>query len=248
MLELPCKVGHTHVDACGLLTVGAALNFLQDCTMFHLETEPVLKKYFQETNIGMFLAFRQVDFKRWPAFGENIRVRTWVYECNTAYGFRNTVIYDEKEESCIYSYGIGVFVDMASGRPTRIPRELAGSVPLEDPFAMEYLPRKIILPPTEPLVHPAEAVKKYDLDRYRHVNNVRYVTLAQEYLPEDPWSRDFRPARIRVEYKSQAKYGDRMIPKRYDLPEGGCLIALDNEEGRRYAAVEFMAGKNPVCQ
>lgn len=239
MYKINFKVGHSSVDHNGCLTIGGAINFLQDCSMFQLETEPVFNDYFKKNNLNTVLAFRQVDFKRFPRFGEIIKVCSWVYDCNPAFGYRNTIIFDEHGEACILSYCIGAFVNANNGKITHIPREITSQIKLESPFEMDYQSRKIKLPTAKAEIFSHLTVKRYDLDRFNHMNNLRYVTIAQEYLPHY-----FQPNRIRVEYKIPAKYGDIIIPKRYSLEDGNYLVTLEKESGQLYAAVEFKTFKN----
>ena len=234
MFEVYSRVGHSCVGQNGCLTIGGAINFLQDCSMFQLETEPVFTDYFRKNNLSMVLAFRQVDYLRFPKFGEKIRVCSWVYDCNPAYGYRNTVLYDEYGKACILSYCIGVFVNADSGRVTHIPRDIAAQIQLEPRLDMDYQPRKIVLPEIEGEKFPVLTVKRYDLDRLNHMNNLRYVTIAREYLPLS-----CQPSRVRVEYKIPAKYGDILVPKRFSLEKGNYLVTLENETGKLFAAVEF---------
>ncbi len=71
------------------------------------------------------------------------------------------------------------------------------------------------------------------LDTNRHVNNGKYIMIAQEYLPED-----FKVCQIRAEYKKAAVRPGIIYPK----VKEGCgrfLVSLENEAAEPYAIVEF---------
>ena len=69
-----------------------------------------------------------------------------------------------------------------------MPEEIASTVPMEEKFeGMEYLPRKIRLPKksaesggTDPVIMEEMKVCRYHIDKNAHMNNSRYLQLAQE--------------------------------------------------------------------
>ena len=232
--EISFVVGPSHLDASGKLSIRSLIDMMQDCSIFQLDSEPQLAAFFKETNSGMFLSQRQIELKRLPEHGEKVRVVTWVYKCNPMYGFRNTNMYDERGEVCVCSSAIGVFVDYASGGLIRIPQPILDSVPIYEAYPMEYLPRKVTIPKEiEPQVSEPFFVWHFLIDANNHVNNARYVSVAQEYLPED-----FCFDRIRVEYLVPAKQGSFMYPKCFEV-ENGYVVCLDDESGKHYSVVEF---------
>ncbi len=232
--EISFVVGPSHLDETGKLSIRSLIDMMQDCSIFQLDSEPLLAAYFQETNSGMFLSQRQIELKRMPVHGERVRVVTWVYKCNPMYGFRNTNMYDEQGEVCVCSSAIGVFVDYATGGLIRIPQPILESVPIYDPFPMEYLPRKIAIPKADhATLSTPFYVWRFLIDANKHVNNARYVSVAQEYLPNG-----FHFNRIRVEYLIPAKQGEEMHPKCYEI-ENGYVVCLDDAEGKHYSVIEF---------
>ena len=233
MFTIHRTVSGSHCDCEGFLTIGAAMDFMQDCSLFQIDSERELSAYFKENNCGMYVTSRQADFYRRPAYGERLTVSTWVYEVNALFGFRNTTITDEEGKICAASYAMGAFVDLDKARTVRIPKELIGSIVTEEKLDMEYLPRKIILPEVSPEEMPAITVPRAYIDRNRHMNNAKYITAAAEYLPED-----FETTRLRVEYKTAARQGDTIYPNIYKQ-NGAVTVAL-NGSGTTYAIIEFI--------
>ena len=95
MYEMKTIIGTSQIDKDGLLKTSSIFDIMQDCSFFQLESENELTNYFNENNVSMFLISRQVDIYKLPKYSEKIITRTYVYECNEVYGYRNTVIYDE---------------------------------------------------------------------------------------------------------------------------------------------------------
>ena len=80
-------------------------------------------------------------------------------------------------------------------------------------------------------------VGRFQIDTNHHVNNSKYILMAEEYLPEG-----FQVKELRVEYKKEAVLGDLICPKVKET-EHGIMVSLENEGKKPYAVIEFMEGK-----
>ena len=76
---------------------------------------------------------------------------------------------------------------------------------------MERCGRKIRLPKEFEVVDTV-VVPKADIDYNGHMSNAKYILLANEYLEDIT-----RVSRIRVEYKSQARYRETLVIERAQL-------------------------------
>lgn len=226
-------VGGSSVGENGCLTLGAMVDYLQDCSTFHLDRLPDSKAYLKEHGLGMYLVSRQVDIRRMPKLGEELTVRSWIFDYNRSFENRNTVIYDKYDRPCICSYAIDVLVDLMTGKASMLPEPLI-SLPTGHKFEMEYLPRRINLPSENFEDMPTVAVRRYHIDYNHHVNNARYVSIASEFLPEG-----FEPKGLRIEYKKPARYGCIFYP-RIAACDGSFFILLCDESQDIYAIIEFL--------
>lgn len=236
MYRIRREVGNSHVDSDGKLTLGAAVDFMQDCSGFQLDSEKELSEYFRNNNVTMFLISRQINLHKPVMYGERVDIITTIYQLKNSYGFRNTNIYDEEGNVRISSYAGGAFVDLAQGKATTVPKELLADFQLEEKFkGMDYLPRKIRLPNnSEPEKMDAVKVRGYHIDKNRHMNNSAYLRIAQEYLDED-----FNFNTVRIEYKTAAKKGDMITPCVFKQEGGIYVISLQDESGDVFANIEF---------
>lgn len=105
---------------------------------------------------------------------------------------------------------------------------------------MDYCERKIVLPSVYEEREPIR-VQKYFIDTNRHMNNGKYVMVAEEYLPED-----FEIREIRVEYKKAALQNAMLYP-RVTISEKEVTVALTDETGKPYAVVLFR-GRFAECE
>ncbi|QQO10133.1 acyl-[acyl-carrier-protein] thioesterase [Breznakiella homolactica] len=237
MYTLDNRVCTSHTDAEGRLKLVSAIDMMQDCSQMWMESEPVLELYFRDNRISQMLVSRQIDVIRLPLYGEKLRVSTSVYECRDFYGYRNTVIYDENGEPCVVSWSTGVFVSLEQEKIVRIPGTVFDQVVMDEKVEMEYLGKKISLPDVPAENHPPVHVRRHDIDFNRHMNNAKYVQIAWEYLP-----RDFTVSRMRIEYKTAAKYGDVLHPRMVTGIPGKIFVVLTNSEESPYAVMEFCGG------
>lgn len=218
----------------GKMRCSALVDFLQDCSLKHLENEPVMTPYFKENDCIMFLISRQLDIVKKPALDDKVTVRTWCYELNRLYGFRNTVIYGEDGEILVKSIAGGCFINAHTARAMKVPKETIDRVQLEPKLEdIEYTSRKITLPDCEPQVFEPVKINRCYIDMNKHVNNARYLDITDEYLPDDA---DVR--RIRSEYKMPVRRDSIVIPKVYT---SGNVITVDltDTEGKSYATAEY---------
>jgi acyl-ACP thioesterase len=236
MYEYHLQIGMGHIGKNGLLKPGPAMDILQNATWFQLDTETAFIDYFRKNNGGMYLISRQIDIKRFPAYGEQVTVKSWVTACDRLYGYRNTAIYDARQELCIGTYAIGAFADLGRMVPARIPQELVDTVKTYPPLDMEIFPRKIPAPENLTRLPDAIRVQEYHLDNYGHMNNARYVDIASAYLPEN-----FPLRRVRIEYKAMALWGDLVIPYCARIDNTTMTITLNGEKGKLFSIMEFKA-------
>ena len=231
MYQYNIQIGMGHIGRDGNLKLGAAIDLLQNGSWFQMDTEKGLGEYFAKTDTGVYIASRQVDINRFPRYGEKVNIKVWISSCEKIWGHRSTVMYDDQGEVCMASSSLGVFVDLKSGRPTRIPPAVIDHIKLEPPFAMELMPRKIEVTGAAVQMEGIK-VQKYHLDSYGHVNNARYIDMAESCLPED-----FSVRRIRVEYKNPALLNEMVWPRVYKQ-DGKIIVSLDRTDGAAYAVVE----------
>lgn len=222
----------------GYLTPVSLLSMMQDCSQLQLDSEQALGSYFKEQKLTLMLASRQVDIMRYPVYAENLEISTGIYDCKPSMGFRCTSIMDEQGEFIAKSWSVGAVVSLETAKLARISKEVLSSIEFVEKPDMEYLSRRIALPSSEPVAEPHIVARPSDIDFNQHVNNVQFIRMAAEHLPLD-----FKPERLRIEYKMQAKEGERIFPLVHPVEDGVLCIQLVQEEGAPYAVVEFMCGE-----
>lgn len=233
--ELDKVVATSDLGREGCLKLRSLVDYLQDCSIFQLDSEPELDAYFKQVNGGMFLSQRDIHIVRMPKYGERVKVKTWVYEANPSFGYRNNNVYDEEGNICVESSALGVFVKYDTGELLRMPKEVLETMKVHERHDMEYRPRKIRLPKDiEPEFVDVYRVREYHIDGNKHMNNAWYVAIGEEYLP-----RNWNFSHVRIEYLLQARVDDLMHIERYVI-EGGYIVVMRREDGKIFSIVEFL--------
>ncbi len=203
-------------------------------------------------------------------YGDTAIARTWVVD------FANT---HSRRGYEILNTGTGqlaargetdwAFLDSATGRPARIPEEMAAAFFPADEPVQEGRRRRIPAAPTPPagVFRMERQVEWRDLDPQRHVNNAVYASYAEECGVQVaaafgwPMERSAEEGfgiiarRHQIEYRAQAALGDRLVVSTWvsDVKRASAIrhYTIDNaNDGSRvarlrslYAWVDLAAGR-----
>ncbi len=232
MYSFDSRIRYSEVDYQGKLNFHALLDYFQDCSSFHSEDLQLGVEFLQEHKVAWVLISWQIEVKRYPVYGERVQISTWPYDFKGFYGYRNFKMTDEKGETLAYANSLWVLLDTQSGRPVRVLPEMNERYTLEPPIPMEKGPRKMQIPQNMEAREPF-AVHKFHLDTNLHVNNGKYILMAQEYLPKE-----FEIGKLRTEYKKSAVYGDTIYPFVKE-EEDKFVVALCDEQQNPYVTIEL---------
>ena len=233
MYELKSKVRYSESNLKGELTYHALLNYLQDSSTLHSEELGESGKALFEKNMAWILSFWQICIDKLPKSSEDICVKTWPYSTKGLFGLRNFCVENAKGDTIVKANSIWVLIDPRTGRPIRISDEVSSHYPDEPKLDMDYCDRKVAVP-EEYEEKEGIVVPKYFIDTNNHVNNAKYVMLAEQYIPEE-----FSVKEIRVEYKIAAVLGDVMIP-RVTVKEDEVIVVFVTSKGQMYATIQFL--------
>ena len=232
MYSFGSRVRYSEVDDKGRLTFSSILDYFQDCSSFQSEDLQVGISYLKREQVAWVLVSWRIEVERYPVHGEEITVETWPYAFKGFYGSRNFLMKDQMGRCLARADSLWVLIDTEKGRPARLLPRMKEVYGLEPALPMEGAPRKIKLPGDMEEMEPFP-VHKFHLDTTHHVNNGKYIQMAQEYLPPD-----FEVGCMRAEYKMSAVYGDIIYPAVAFL-EHKMVTVLGNESGKPYAVIEL---------
>lgn len=232
MYTVNTRVGYSEVSHDGLISIKSIVNHMQNCSSF--ETHDLGASFDSLSEHGMFWVLNawQVVFERRPAAYENISVSTWSHGCDNIFGFRNFVIKDKDDNLCAYANSIWAVADLETGRPVKVPQKVREAYVSHPKLDMEYADRKITMP-KDMLEIESFFIKKDQIDTHMHVNNVKYIEMALQYLPDE-----FEIKQLRIQYHKSAVIGD-IVTARIKEAENKFYVSLDSKDNKPYATLEL---------
>lgn len=233
MYQLKSKVRYSEAITGNKISYHALFNYLQDTSTLHSEELGEYGSDLLEQNMAWILSFWQVCIDELPSLSEDLTVSTWPYETKGLFGLRNFCVDNGEGKRLIKANSIWVMIDPRNGRPIRIPDEVASHYPSEPKLDMDYCERKIAIPENYEEMKEIK-VPKYFIDTNNHVNNAKYIMIAEGFLPDG-----FDVKEVRVEYKKAAVLDDVLVP-RVTITEKEVVVVLVDENGKIYATVQFI--------
>lgn len=237
MYQFSSRVRYSEVNSEKILTLPALLDYLQDCCTFQSEELGVGVDYLADNHAAWVLSSWQIRICRYPEFGEQITVSTWAYDFKGFYGYRSFKVEGEDGELLAYANSLWVFMDTDTMRPMRINQKMIDVYlpQMAEIIGTDWGDRKLQVPEGGTAGEPIR-VQRCHIDTNHHVNNGKYVQMAEEFLPED-----FEVGELRVEYKKAAVLGDVLTPV-YCVNENQVTVTLADEAGKTCAIVQFEKG------
>ena len=233
MYSFNSRVRFSETDTNRKLSITGLMNYLQDCSIFQSEDVGAGFAHVQKTKKSWLLSAWNVEVIRRPEVAETITIATWPYDFKGIYGLRNFAILDQEGNYLVKADSCWFLTDIETGRPVRLTEEETSLYPVAEPrIDMVELPRKILLPKEMRVFGTIPVLKQY-LDTNLHVNNVQYVAIASEVLPEGS-----EICGIRAEYRKAAVLGDVLVLKAA-IEDSKYVVSLCAEDGSVYANVEL---------
>lgn len=156
-------------------------------------------------NVGWVLSRLTVEMKRWPKVGETYRLCTWVETLNRHFSERCFAVEDTEGNVLGFARTVWMIIDLEShaGVSTEC-LELTDdlSYPRECPIL-----RQMRHKPFEADKTVEYAFKYTDLDFYRHVNTVKYISLLLNQFSLECYDNNLLE-RFEVAFMHEAKYGE----------------------------------------
>lgn len=233
MYQFDSRIRYSEVDKECNLTLTAMMNYFQDCSVAHSESLDRGVRYLSENHMAWVLSSWQICCDNMPRLFDEVTVSTWAYYMKAFYGYRNFTMDRKNGERLAYANSVWVLVDTLTGRPVKVPEDIINEYGTSPQLEMECSSRKIKVP-ADMEAGAEMVVPKFFIDSNQHMNNEKYVAIAQELLPTE-----FKIKELRVEYKKEAKLGDTIRSSVKKTDEGIVAVLADTED-KPYAVVQFI--------
>lgn len=184
-----------------------------------------------ETNSAWLLLDWKVEINKRPKYKEKILVETWSRKMERCYGYRDFEVYNKDNELIAKGTSKWVLIDIEKRKPIRIEVSTAEKYAKYDKGYTVYENEieKIEEVSEDELIFVREYfVQRRDIDVNKHMNNIAYLELAYEILPENIYNENMFK-NVRITYKKEVKFGDK-VNCYYTNKENKHIVTIKSED------------------
>lgn len=237
ILEKMYTVGNRDVGATKKATIKAMMKYLENIACSHSDIVGYGINTIEETGVVWILLDWKFKIIERPKYGQNIKVRTWSRKMEKCSAYRDFQILDENGNVLAIATTKWVLLDASTRKIQRIPEEFTTkyqSEPERNVFGEEIEK----LQETENEEYSVQVkTRRTDLDINNHVNNLNYLDLAYEVLPDEVYNAELK--NVRITYKHQTEPGE-IVNVSYTKKENKNIITIKTEnKDKLHAIVEL---------
>lgn len=212
------KIRGYEIDETGHAPVQSCCAFMEEAAGNHAETLGFGVDFLQDKGITWVLARMQIEVYNLPVPSDSVVVKTWPVEVERLQFRRDFIVADSHGRDFIRAITDWVIIDLESRRLLKIPEFIAGHQMPNGPRALPKEKLRIDGQENAPELK-SFVVRRADIDRNRHVNNVRFSDWMLESVPDEISQRK-KLSGLQIIYRAEAVYGDTVIA-RGSAGEGG---------------------------
>lgn len=229
------KIGLEDIGRNNEATNKALLAIMQDIACLHsasvgygvLEIETKKRAW-------MLLDWKMEVIKR-PKYNDDINVETWSRKVERLYAYRDFQLKDKEGNIIAIGTSRWIFVDTERRRPVRLTADIADLYESETDKNV-FLEEMEDIKCGDYLFKKDYCVQRRDIDINQHMNNLSYLDMAYEILPEDIYNTKVFN-NIRIVYKKEILYGEKV--ECYYEEQNNKHIITAKSQGKINAIIEL---------
>lgn len=229
------KIGLEDIGRNNEATNKALLAIMQDIACLHsasvgygiLEIEAKKRAW-------MLLDWKMEVIKR-PKYNDDINVETWSRKVERLYAYRDFQLKDKEGNIIAIGTSRWIFVDTDRKRPVRLTADIADLYESETDKNV-FLEEMEDIKCGDYLFKKDYCVQRRDIDINQHMNNLSYLDMAYEILPEDIYNTKVFN-NIRIVYKKEILYGEKV--ECYYEEQNNKHIITAKSQGKINAIIEL---------
>ena len=119
--DLNITVKPEHIDVLGHVNNVVYVAWMQDVATAHIEELGVGLEQYLELKHAMVAIEHQVQYRKAAMLGDDIILRTWFYDINALYSFRQYAFFRASDKSVLFTGNTKwACIEIATGRPKRM--------------------------------------------------------------------------------------------------------------------------------
>lgn len=211
------------------LTNRALLEILEDVAGKHSDLVGFGLNDIAKTNLSWVLLNWKVKIFKRPIYGDTITAKTWGRNSSKFYTYRDFEVFDKNNNLLAIATSKWTLIDVKNLSLTKITDEIISGYKIEEKkvFENEPEPNKLLIP--ENVISSLDyVVRRKDIDINHHVNNISYLDIAYEVLPEDIYNNIIFDS-FEIMYKKETKLGET-IKCFYSKIENSHYVVMKTED------------------
>ena len=141
VFDLKIKVKPEHIDVLGHVNNVVYVQWMQDVASAHIEELGVGLEQYLELKHAMVAVEHHVQYRKSALLDDEIILRTWLYDINALYSFRQYAFFNAKDNNLLFMGNTKwACIEIATGRPKRMsPTFIQAYQPIDatiDPFTL----------------------------------------------------------------------------------------------------------------
>lgn len=226
IFEKEYVVDVSHVGSSKFITNSGILSILENIACKHSDIVGYGFNDIETTNLSWFLLGWKVEIKKRVTYGTKLLVKTWAKKSNKFNTYRDFEVFEENGDLVCIATSKWALIDVNKGRITRITDDIIGKYGVED---RDVFGNPEIEKIEEPSTFSSEYIyntQRRDIDINNHMNNLNYLLVAYEALPEEVY-RMLEVKHVEIMYKKGIVYGDT-VRCLYSYEDGSHYITMRN--------------------
>ena len=203
IFEKHYTVGNRDVGTNNKATNKAMLKYLENIACRHSDEVGYGINTIEQTGVVWILLDWKFKVIERPLYGQTIKVKTWSRKMEKFYAYRDFEIYDENDNILAIATTKWVLLDANTRKIQRIPEELVSKYKQETELQVFQNEIEKLHKPESEECSIEVKIRRTDIDINNHVNNLNYLDLAYEILPDEIYNQDIN--NVRITYKHQTK-------------------------------------------
>lgn len=213
----------------GELAVNILISNIIEIATAHANALGIGNPAMAHLNAGWVLSRLTLEMEEYPKVNTSYRLSTWVEDWNRHFSVRDFEVQDQDGRTVGYARSIWMVLDMSSHdnfglSHLSMPMDIISDK--ECPIGKQARHRDIVsavtpdeaVTPTELRANVPDTLYTFrynDIDFYRHVNTVRYVTLLLNSYTLEDFDRN-RLARLELSFLHEGAFGETVAIRRHD--------------------------------
>ncbi len=228
MFEKDFILDYTCMDKSLHLSNYGALKIMQEIACLHSSAKNLGFENTNKTGLAwIILDWKLKVFSR-PGWNSKVHVKTWPSGLELAFCCRDFEMIDETGNLVAVATSKWILFDLNSQKIARIDDNVRTSFQIEDKHVFEEDISRL----REPIAYESSfdyTILRRDIDSNMHVNNLNYLLLSLEVLPEDIYKKDDF-SQVEIMYKKQCFLGASVCLLCHKESESSYIIAMKSAD------------------